>query len=94
MKVLALFRTETKTQIFGGKVTAGKVHAHAMLRVLRDNVQVAEGKLMQLQSQKSAANEVVTGQECGMKYEGPPVVQIDDVVVAFTREVKVRHIGG
>ena len=94
VKVLALFRTETKTQIFGGKVTAGKVHAHAMLRVLRDNVQVAEGKLMQLQSQKSAANEVVTGQECGMKYEGPPVVQIDDVVVAFTREVKVRHIGG
>jgi len=94
VKVLALFRTETKTQIFGGKVTAGKVHANAMLRVLRDNVQVAEGKLMQLQSQKSAANEVVTGQECGMKYEGPPVVQIDDVVVAFTREVKVRHIGG
>lgn len=94
IKVLAVFRTETKTQIFGGKVTAGKIHADAMLRILRDNVQVAEGKLVQLQSQKSSVSEVVTGQECGIKFEGPPVVQIDDVAVAFTREVKVRHIGG
>ncbi len=94
IKVLAVFRTETKAQIFGGRVTAGKIHPHAMVRILHENVQVAEGKLMQLQTQKSSVNEAVTGQECGIKYEGPPVVQIDDVAVAFTREVKIRHIGG
>lgn len=94
VKILAVFRTETKSQIIGGKVTAGKIHADSLLRIMRDGTQVAEGKLVQLQTQKSSVSEVVTGQECGMKFEGQPVVQVDDVAVSFTREVKVRHIGG
>lgn len=94
VKVLALFRTETKSQIIGGKVTAGKVLAGSFLRVVRDDQTVAEGKLAQLQVLKSPATEVVTGRECGMKFEGPPVVQIGDTIVAFNREIKTRHIGG
>ncbi|MFH0828812.1 MAG: translation initiation factor IF-2 [Candidatus Kerfeldbacteria bacterium] len=94
VKILAVFRTESKSQIIGGKVISGKIIARSLLRVTRGEQAVAEGKLTQLQSQKSNVAEVITGHECGMKFEGPPVVQIDDVVTAFSREIKARHIGG
>lgn len=94
VKILGVFRTESSYQIIGGKVTAGKVTAKAQLRVMRGDEQVAEGRIVQLQSQKSNVNEVVSGQECGLKYEGPPVVQINDTVVVLTREVRERRIGG
>ncbi|MBI4092429.1 MAG: hypothetical protein HY420_00725 [Candidatus Kerfeldbacteria bacterium] len=94
VKILAIFRTEASYQIIGGKVTDGKVLASSLLRVLRHNQVMAEGKLTQLQSQKSNVAEVPSGQECGMKYEGPPVVQVGDVVVVLTRQVRSRTIGG
>ncbi len=94
VKILAVFRTETKSQIVGGKVTAGKILSGSLLRVVRDDQVVAEGELAQLQVLKSPATEVVAGRECGLKFEGPPVVQIGDSIVAFNREVKTRHIGG
>ncbi len=94
VKILGVFRTEPSYQIIGGQVTVGKVTAKAQLRVLRGDEQVAEGRIVQLQSQKSNVSEAVSGQECGLKYEGPPVVQVNDTVVAFTREVRERRIGG
>lgn len=94
VKILGIFRTEASYQIIGGKVTAGKVPSDAFLRVMRNNEQIAEGKITQLQSKKSNVAEVVSGQECGMKFEGPPLVLLNDTVVAYSREVRQRHIGG
>jgi translation initiation factor IF-2 len=94
VKILGVFRTERAYQIIGGKVTAGKVVNGSRLRVLRNEAVVAEGKLSNLQVLKTPVNEVAQGQECGMKFEGQPVVQLDDTVVVFTREVRARHIGG
>ncbi|MBI4089981.1 MAG: translation initiation factor IF-2 [Candidatus Kerfeldbacteria bacterium] len=94
VKILGVFRTERIYQIIGGKVTAGKVVNGSRLRVLRNDAVVAEGKLSNLQVLKTPVHEVTQGQECGMKFEGQPVVQLNDTVVVFTREVRARHIGG
>lgn len=94
VKILAVFRTEANSQIIGGKVTAGKIVANALLRVVRNDQVVAEGKLTQLQSQKRNVSEVGAGQECGMKFVGSPVVEVNDTVMAFSREVRLRKIGG
>ncbi|MBI5404737.1 MAG: translation initiation factor IF-2 [Candidatus Kerfeldbacteria bacterium] len=94
VKILGIFRTEPHYQIIGGKVTAGKISANALLRVMRNDQMVGEGKLSNLQVLKSPVNEVVQHQECGMKYEGDPVIQLNDTIYAFSREVRQRHIGG
>jgi len=94
VKILGVFRTETNYQIIGGKVSAGKIASNALLRVVRGDQAVGEGKLSNLQILKSPVNEVLQHQECGMKFEGQPVVQVGDIVVAFTREIRQRHLGG
>lgn len=94
VKILGLFRTEHAYQIIGGKVTDGKVVNGSRLRVLRHDAVIAEGKLSNLQILKTPVKEVTQGQECGMKFEGQPVVQLNDTVVVFAREVRARHIGG
>lgn len=94
VKILGVFRTEHAYQIIGGKVTDGKVVNGSRLRVLRHDAVIAEGKLTNLQILKTPVKEVTQGQECGMKFEGQPVVQLNDTVVVFAREVRARHIGG
>jgi translation initiation factor IF-2 len=61
---------------------------------MRENVSIGEGKLSNLQVLKSPVNEVVQNQECGMKYEGDPVVLVNDSVTVFMREIRKRFIGG
>jgi translation initiation factor IF-2 len=94
VKILGLFRSESNYQIIGGKVTAGKLVSGAHLRVMRGKEAVAEGKLSNLQVLKTPVSEVQSGQECGMKFEGTPVVQLNDVVIGFSREERKRSIGG
>lgn len=94
VKILAVFRTEANSQIIGGKVTAGKIVTNTLLRVMRHDRVVAEGKLTQLQSQKRNVSEVAAGNECGMKFQGPPLIEVNDTAVAFSREVRPRKIGG
>lgn len=94
VKILGVFRTEPTYQIIGGRVTVGKVVSTSFLRVVRKDKVVGEGRLSNLQILKTPVNEVTSGQECGMKYEGPPVVELNDVIAAFTREVRKRRIGG
>lgn len=94
LKVLAVFRTESKGQIIGGKVTAGKIVAKSMLRAIRGEQDVAEGKLTTLQVLKSPVTEVSQGQECGLRFEGSPVIEPNDVIICFSREVRQRHLEG
>lgn len=69
LKVLALFKKETKSQVVGGKVTAGKIKRGALIDVLRNNQTVASGRLSQLQQQKTDVEEVAEGLEAGVRFE-------------------------
>ena len=53
---------------------------------------VAEGRVAQLQSAKSEVNEVAQGQECGLKYEGKPVIQEGDVLEVYKEEKIVKKL--
>ncbi|MEK7097254.1 MAG: translation initiation factor IF-2 [Patescibacteria group bacterium] len=88
LKVLAIFRTEHKSQILGGKVLEGKVEADSFITVVRDKEFVAQGKLTKLQSGKQDVKIVEQDQECGIKYEGDPVIEIGDIL-EFYKEEKV-----
>jgi translation initiation factor IF-2 len=92
LKVLVIFRTESKEQIIGGKVTEGQVEIGASIEAMRDGELVSEGKIAKLQAGKQDVKSVDTGQECGIQYEGRPTVQAGDELVVYKEEKIVKKI--
>ena len=80
LKVLAIFRTESKSQIVGGSVMDDTIEADSNIEVFRDKKIIAEGKLSRLQAGKQDVKEVELGNECGILYEGDPVIQEGDIL--------------
>jgi len=92
LKVLAIFKTEKKSQIIGGKVVEGIIEAESNIEVFRGEEILAQGKLAQLQAGKLAVTRVETDQECGLLYEGDPVVQVGDILVFYKEEKIIKKI--
>ncbi|MBI5729146.1 MAG: translation initiation factor IF-2 [Candidatus Magasanikbacteria bacterium] len=91
-KVVALFRTEKKVMIVGGRVEQGKLLKDARLRVKRGGEIVGIGKIAQLQSGKASVNEVPEGNECGLQFEGKVKLEEGDVLEAFKEESKEKKL--
>ena len=93
LKVLAIFRTETNMQIIGGKVLDGVLKNDSLIEVKRagDNL-VCLGKLTRLQSGKQDVVEVLKDQEAGLRYEGKPLVLVDDILVVYKEERVIDKI--
>ncbi len=92
LKVLAVFRTEPNSQVIGGKVIEGRVEADSLIEVLREKQIIAAGKLVKLQSGKQDVNEAEINQECGIQYEGKPVVKEGDILQFYKEEKIYRKI--
>ncbi|MFH0853848.1 MAG: translation initiation factor IF-2 [bacterium] len=93
LKVLAIFRTEHNAMIVGGQVTAGKATDDSLIQVLRNDEEIGKGKIVQLQSQKRAAKDVLSGSECGIKFAGPPVIAEGDTLVFYHEEIRRKTLG-
>jgi len=86
MKVLAIFRTEKSSQIVGGRVIDGKVETNSLIEVMRDKQIMAEGRLAKLQIAKQDVSTVDVNQECGISFEGKPIIQVDDILQFYKME--------
>jgi translation initiation factor IF-2 len=96
IKILAVFKTEGKSQIIGGKVTSGKAIRGALVNVVRNNAKLLSGRITQLQQNKQDASEVKEGLECGMKFEKTSSSEWDikegDVLEVFEEEKIKRSL--
>ncbi|MDD5110038.1 MAG: translation initiation factor IF-2 [Patescibacteria group bacterium] len=92
IQVLALFRQAKDGQVIGGKVTSGTAASNAQAAVVRGGVSVAVGKITQLQQSKVAVPEVVAGRECGVRFQGKPVIQVGDTLQIYREEVRQRKL--
>jgi len=72
--------------IAGSYVRNGRVTRDAGVRVMRDSVQIYEGKLSSLKRFKDDAREVAEGFECGIGIENFNDVKEGDVFEFFTTE--------
>jgi len=86
LKVLAIFRTENDSQILGGKVLEGNAENNSLIEVSRDGAFIDKGKISKLQAAKQDVPSVDSGQECGIKYEGRPIVQVGDILSFYKEE--------
>jgi len=92
LKVLAIFRTETKSMIIGGRVLDGKIEPGTKITVTRKNEKITEGKLEELQMAKQPVKEAFEGQECGLKYVGRPLIEVGDILEVYKEEVKAKKL--
>ncbi|MGA8690741.1 MAG: translation initiation factor IF-2 [Methyloceanibacter sp.] len=87
-EILEVFTISKVGKVAGCRVTEGKVERGAQVRLIRDNVVIHEGKLSTLKRFKDEVREVVTGQECGMAFEGYQDMRQGDVIECF----EVEHV--
>ncbi len=69
--------------IAGCMVTEGKITRKAHLRIIRDAVQVYEGKVGSLRRFKDDASEVQNGYECGVMVAGWNELKVGDVIECY-----------
>ena len=74
--------------IAGSYVTEGQVKRNAACRLVRDGVQVYQGKVGSLKRFKDDAREVNTGFECGIGISGYNDVKVGDVIETYVLEEK------
>lgn len=85
--VLQVFDISKTGKIAGCRVSEGVVRKGAKVRIIRDDVVVLElGTLATLKRFKDEVNEVPSGQECGMHFQGFQDIKVGDYIECFTVE--------
>ncbi len=72
--------------IAGSYVTEGKVVRNSKARLIRDSVQIWEGRLASLRRFKDDVKEVASGFECGISLAGYNDVKVGDVIEIYTEK--------
>jgi translation initiation factor IF-2 len=91
-EIRELFKVSKVGVIGGSRVTEGKAMRAARVRVLRDSVQVYDGKVSSLRHFKNDVREVDAGLECGVGVEGFNDLKIGDVVEFYQVEEIARTL--
>ena len=85
-EVRQVFKVSNVGTIAGCYVTDGKIARNSIVRVIRDNVVLHEGKLISLKRFKDDAKEVAYGYECGVQIEDWNDIQEGDIIEAHIME--------
>jgi translation initiation factor IF-2 len=92
VEVRQIFNISGAGTIAGCYVNEGKVQRGSLVRLLRDQVVVHEGKLGSLKRFKDDVREVAAGYECGLSIEGFQDIKQGDVVEAYEKIPVLRRI--
>jgi len=91
VEVRQIFKVTKVGKVAGCHVTEGKITRDAEVRVVRDGVQIYEGRLESLKRFKDDAKEVAAGYDCGLSVLNYPDLQEGDVIEAFRKIVTIRE---
>ena len=89
--VIALFTVGKGTRVAGCRVSEGTIKKSAMVRLLRNNVVIYDGKIGELRREKNEVNEVSNGVEFGMSFDKYNDLKEGDRVECYEiQEVKAQ----
>ena len=80
-KILKTFSRQKNKQVIGGKVVSGKIVEGKAFKIKRRDVEIGEGKIINLQQGKKEAKEVGTDNEFGAMTENKIEIARDDEIV-------------
>ena len=87
-EVREVFTVPKVGRIAGSMVGEGSIRRGAICRLIRDGVQIYDGRIGSLRRFKDDAREVNSGFECGIGIDGYNDIKIGDVIETFTLEEK------
>ena len=89
--VIALFTVGKGTRVAGCRVSEGVIKKSALVRLLRNNVVIYDGKIGELRREKNEVNEVSNGVEFGMSFDKYNDLKEGDRVECYeVQEVKAQ----
>ncbi len=91
-EVKELFKSPKFGLIAGSMVTDGSIMVNKLVRVLRDNIVIHEGKLDSLRRFKDEASEVKSGTECGIGITNYTDAKVGDVIEVYERQEIARKL--
>ncbi len=91
-EVRAVFKVPKMGSIAGCYVQSGKVIRNAMLKVIRDGIEMYQGKLTSLKRLKDDAKEVTSGFECGIGIENFSDFKENDMIEVFEYKETQRKL--
>jgi translation initiation factor IF-2 len=92
LKLLKIFRSEKDHIIAGAKVVSGEIFNKTKVDHYKNKKRIGQGTIDELQSGKEEVNQVVEGQEAGLKITGLRDPQPGDELVNFQEETKEKTI--
>ncbi|MFA6654131.1 MAG: translation initiation factor IF-2, partial [Candidatus Delongbacteria bacterium] len=91
-EVRAVFKVPKSGTIAGCYVQSGKVIRNAMLKLIRDGIEIYQGKLTSLKRIKDDAKEVSSGFECGIGIENFNDIKENDIIEVFEYKETQRKL--
>ena len=92
VEVREIFTIRGVGGVAGCYVTDGKIQRASLVRLLRDQVVVHEGKLASLKRFKDDVREVTAGYECGLALDGFQDIKKGDALEAYERVPVIRRM--
>jgi translation initiation factor IF-2 len=92
LEIRQIFNIQGVGTIAGCYVTEGKIQRGNLIRLLRDQVVIHEGKLASLKRFKDDVREVAAGYECGLSIEAFQDIKQGDTVEAYEKIPVIRRI--
>ena len=92
LKVLAIFKNGKNDMIVGGRVIEGKVNNKVLVEVKRGKEIIGKGEISNLQQNKKPAEEVKSGNECGITFVGKTKIEEGDILIFYKEEEKRRKL--
>ncbi|MEL6822462.1 MAG: translation initiation factor IF-2, partial [Calditrichota bacterium] len=83
VEVRQLFKISRLGTVAGCMVLSGKITRNALVRIVRNDVEIYSGKLSSLKREKDDAKEVNSGFECGLMIEKYNDVKEGDIIEAY-----------
>ncbi len=91
-EIRQLFRVPKVGTIAGSYVSSGTIRRNLPVRLLRDQVQIYEGRIGSLKRFKDDVREVRDGFECGISIEGYNDLKVGDVIECYQVEEIARTL--
>jgi translation initiation factor IF-2 len=92
VEIREIFNISGVGTVAGCYVTEGKIQRTSLIRVLRDQRVVHDGKLNGLKRFKDDVREVTSGYECGLSLEGFQDIKKGDTLEAYERTPVIRRM--
>ncbi len=80
LEVMKVFRREHASMIVGGKVIEGGLTPTTTAIIVRNGEALVVGKVPRLECFRKSVENVAEGQECGLTFEGKPVIEEKDII--------------